>query len=176
MFPTPWYQGTVAILKRHPDVSVGVHLTINSEWKNYRCGPVPGRSAAPPLVDADGYFFPTSEALHRHDPDLREVRRKLRPIRTPTFWSRPTSMAIRTTPPFPRTSGGTTAAENSANSGSSPSETRGDRAIVSMHLRCDLPRIYEVSKNFNEADQGRRLTTHARVIRVCAHETRLINT
>src|SRR6185437_13847322 len=36
MFPTPWYQETVAMLKRHPDVAVGVHLTLNSEWKNYR--------------------------------------------------------------------------------------------------------------------------------------------
>ncbi|MEP6509417.1 MAG: ChbG/HpnK family deacetylase, partial [Gemmatimonadales bacterium] len=43
MFPTPWYQETVEILKRHPAVSVGIHLTLNSEWKNYRWGPVLGR-------------------------------------------------------------------------------------------------------------------------------------
>src|SRR6185503_8988271 len=54
MFPTPWYQETVDILKRHPDVSVGIHLTLNSEWKNYRWGPVLGRTAVPSLVDADG--------------------------------------------------------------------------------------------------------------------------
>ena len=78
MFPTPWYQEAVEILKRHPDVSVGVHLTLNAEWKNYRWGPVAGRSAVPTLVDADGYFFPTSEALHRSAPDPREVERELR--------------------------------------------------------------------------------------------------
>jgi len=78
MFPTPWYQETVEILKRHPDVSVGIHLTLNSEWKNYRWGPILGRTAVPSLVDADGYFFPSTEALHQNHPNLREVEMELR--------------------------------------------------------------------------------------------------
>jgi chitin disaccharide deacetylase len=78
MFPTPWYQETVEILKRHPAVSVGIHLTLNSEWKNYRWGPVLGRGGVPTLVDADGYFFATSEALHQNRPDIQEVEKELR--------------------------------------------------------------------------------------------------
>jgi predicted glycoside hydrolase/deacetylase ChbG (UPF0249 family) len=78
MFPTPWYQETVEILKRHPDVSVGIHLTLNSEWKNYRWGPILGRTAVPSLVDADGYFFPSTEALHQNHPNLKEVEMELR--------------------------------------------------------------------------------------------------
>ena len=78
MFPTPWYQETVEILKRHPEVAVGIHLTLNSEWKNYRWGPVLGRTAVPSLVDADGYFFQSSEALHQNHPDLHEVENELR--------------------------------------------------------------------------------------------------
>ena len=78
MFPTPWYQETVEILKRYPDVAVGVHLTLNSEWKGLRWGPVAGLVAVPSLVDADGFFFSTSEALHRNRPDLSEVERELR--------------------------------------------------------------------------------------------------
>src|SRR5436305_4182966 len=78
MVPTPWYLETVDMLKRHPEVAVGVHLTLNSEWKNYRWGPVLGRTAVPTLVDADGYFFPSSEALHQHHPDIREVEQELR--------------------------------------------------------------------------------------------------
>ena len=78
MFPTPWYQETVEILKRHPSVSVGIHLTLNSEWKNYRWGPVAGRSAVPSLVDADGYFFASSADLQRNDAKLSEIETELR--------------------------------------------------------------------------------------------------
>jgi len=78
MFPTPWYQETVEILKRNPDVSVGIHLTLNSEWKNYRWGPVLGRTAVPSLVDADGYFFPSAAALYENRPRIQEVEAELR--------------------------------------------------------------------------------------------------
>src|SRR5690349_19200961 len=73
MFACPWYQETVEILKRHPATSVGIHLTLNSEWKDYRWGPVSGREAVPTLVDANGYFFPSAEALHQNHPSVAEV-------------------------------------------------------------------------------------------------------
>src|SRR5881628_770799 len=78
MFACPWYQETVEILKRHPAVAVGIHLTLNSEWKNYRWGPVTGREAVPTLVDADGYFFQSADALYRNHPDLLEIEKELR--------------------------------------------------------------------------------------------------
>lgn len=78
IMPGPWYQETVEILKRYPNVSVGIHLTLNSEWRHYRWGPVAGRSAVPSLVDAEGYFFPSGEALENNKPDIREVETELR--------------------------------------------------------------------------------------------------
>src|SRR5438552_1164602 len=78
MFPCPWYQETVEILKRHPEVAVGIHLTLNSEWKNYRWGPVSGAAAVPTLVDSNGYFFQSAEALHKNNPDVREIEKELR--------------------------------------------------------------------------------------------------
>jgi chitin disaccharide deacetylase len=78
MFPTPWYQETVAILQQHPEVSVGIHLTLNSEWKHYRWGPVAGRSAVPSLVDTDGYFFSSASALYENSPDMAHVETELR--------------------------------------------------------------------------------------------------
>ncbi|HJQ10967.1 MAG TPA: ChbG/HpnK family deacetylase [Gemmatimonadaceae bacterium] len=78
MFPTPWYQETVEILKQHPEVSVGIHLTLNSEWKNYRWGPILGRTAVPSLVDGDGYFFQSTAALHQNHPNMGEVEKELR--------------------------------------------------------------------------------------------------
>jgi predicted glycoside hydrolase/deacetylase ChbG (UPF0249 family) len=78
LFVCPWYQEAVEILKQHPNVSVGIHLALNSEWKNYRWGPVVGSAAVPSLVDANGYFFASAEALHEHNPNLGEVEQELR--------------------------------------------------------------------------------------------------
>jgi len=77
MFACPWYQEAVAVLKQYPNVSVGVHLTLNSEWKYYRWGPVLGRTAVPSLVDSNGYFLPsTKEFLDSHY-KLEDVKKEL---------------------------------------------------------------------------------------------------
>jgi predicted glycoside hydrolase/deacetylase ChbG (UPF0249 family) len=78
MFACPWYLEAVEILKRYPSVSVGVHLTLNSEWKNYRWGPVCGRSAVPSLVDSNGFFWPSRALLFTHSPRTDDVERELR--------------------------------------------------------------------------------------------------
>ena len=77
MFACPWYQEAVAILKNYPQVSVGVHLTLNAEWKYYRWGPVLGRSAVPSLVDKEGFFFPTIKDFLDNKPDLNQVEQEL---------------------------------------------------------------------------------------------------
>jgi predicted glycoside hydrolase/deacetylase ChbG (UPF0249 family) len=78
MFACPWYQEAVDILRQNPEVSVGVHLTLNAEWKNYRWGPVMGRSAVPSLVDSCGFFFPSRALLFANNPDTKEVELELR--------------------------------------------------------------------------------------------------
>jgi hypothetical protein len=78
MFPCPWYQEAVEILGTYRNVSVGVHLTLNAEWKNYRWGPVAGRCAVPSLVDSEGFFFPSRALLFAHVPDTADVERELR--------------------------------------------------------------------------------------------------
>ena len=78
MFVCPWYQEAVDILKQYRNVSVGVHLTLNAEWKNYRWGPVSGRSAVPSLVDSLGFFFPSRSAFFAHKPTLSDVEKELR--------------------------------------------------------------------------------------------------
>lgn len=77
MFACPWYQEAVAILKQHPNVSVGVHLVLNSEWKYYRWGPVLGRTAVPSLVDNDGYFLASTEEFLSSHYKLDEVEKEL---------------------------------------------------------------------------------------------------
>lgn len=77
MFACPWHEAAVEILKAHPQVSVGVHLTLNSEWKGYRWGPVAGRDRVPSLVDASGHFHPSVSAFLASGYDLAEVEIEL---------------------------------------------------------------------------------------------------
>lgn len=78
MFTCPWYQEAVDILKKHPEISVGVHLTLNAEWKNYRWGPVTGKNAVPSLVDSTGYFTPSRALFKANKPKLKEIEKELR--------------------------------------------------------------------------------------------------
>lgn len=77
MFACPWYQEAVAILQQYPAVSVGVHLTLNAEWKHYRWGPVLGQTAVPSLVDSLGYFLPSVDAFLKSSYKLAEVENEL---------------------------------------------------------------------------------------------------
>ncbi|HKG93651.1 MAG TPA: ChbG/HpnK family deacetylase [Gemmatimonadaceae bacterium] len=77
LFACPWYQEAVEILKKNPHVTVGVHLALNSEWRNYRWGPVLGKGGVPSLVDSVGYFHPSVGAFLASKYDLGEVEREL---------------------------------------------------------------------------------------------------
>ena len=78
MVACPWYQEAAEILKQYQNVSIGVHLPLNAEWKEYRWGPVAGSSAVPSLVDSNGLFFPSRAALFANMPRVDEVERELR--------------------------------------------------------------------------------------------------
>lgn len=77
MFACPWYQEAVDILRQNPQITVGVHLVLNSEWKYYRWGPVLGKAGVPSLVDSAGYFLPSTDEFLAHHYDLGEVEREL---------------------------------------------------------------------------------------------------
>lgn len=78
MFPCAWYQEAVNILKEHPEITVGIHLTLNSEWKNYMWGPISGKDKVPSLVDENGYFFPSRATFFANNPKAEEIEIELR--------------------------------------------------------------------------------------------------
>ena len=78
MFTCPWYQEAVEILKKYPEVSVGIHTTLNAEWKNYRWGPIMGKETVPSLVDSLGFFFPSRSRLFANNPKKNEIEMELR--------------------------------------------------------------------------------------------------
>ncbi|MGZ8558008.1 MAG: ChbG/HpnK family deacetylase [Chitinophagaceae bacterium] len=77
MFACPWYQEAVTVLKKYPNISVGVHLTLNSEWKHYRWGPVLGQTGVPSLVDSNGYFLSSTSTFLKSRFKLEEVEMEL---------------------------------------------------------------------------------------------------
>jgi len=78
MIACPWYLEAVEILKANPQIGVGIHLTLNSEWKDYKWGPVLGAAKVPSLVDENGHFYPSEAEFAAADVSLEEVEMELR--------------------------------------------------------------------------------------------------
>ena len=57
MVPCPWFNDIADWYKKHPEMDIGLHLTLTSEWKNYRWGPVSNSSSVPELIDTEGYLW-----------------------------------------------------------------------------------------------------------------------
>jgi predicted glycoside hydrolase/deacetylase ChbG (UPF0249 family) len=57
MVPCPWALEAMRFLANHPELSFGVHLTVISEWVNYRWGPVTSKEKVPSLIDKAGCFY-----------------------------------------------------------------------------------------------------------------------
>lgn len=82
--PGPWYRQAVRMLKDKPDIDVGIHLCLTSEWEEVKWGPL---TRAPSLVDAGGHFFPMTRQRKDFPPNTgfldagpkaEEVERELR--------------------------------------------------------------------------------------------------
>lgn len=57
MMPTPWVVEFNDYVKNHPDLDVGLHLTLTSEWDFYRWPPVAGKPQVPGLADEMGCLW-----------------------------------------------------------------------------------------------------------------------
>jgi predicted glycoside hydrolase/deacetylase ChbG (UPF0249 family) len=63
MTPCPWFPEVAAWAQTQPELDLGVHITLTSEWQAYRWAPVGAWDKSSGLVDQAGYFPATVEQL-----------------------------------------------------------------------------------------------------------------
>ncbi|PIP57584.1 hypothetical protein COX03_02285 [Candidatus Woesebacteria bacterium CG22_combo_CG10-13_8_21_14_all_39_10] len=66
MVPCPWFPHFIELYIKNRNFSVGVHLTLTSEWGNYRWKPLSTVDVSSGLIDSDGYFWKNRQLLRQH--------------------------------------------------------------------------------------------------------------
>jgi chitin disaccharide deacetylase len=88
MMPCSWVPGFVHYLKKHPKIDAGLHLTLTSEWKDYRWGPLAGKPTVAGLVDEEGAMWGNVMDVAKHatpDEVEKEIRSQLERARRMGF-------------------------------------------------------------------------------------------
>ena len=82
--PGPWFLDAVRRLQDNPDIDVGIHLCLTSEWEGVKWRPITGPSS---ISDKDGYFFPMTRqrkdfpphtGLYDENPRPEDIEKELR--------------------------------------------------------------------------------------------------
>lgn len=93
MMPCPWVPDMVRYIRENPEIDAGLHLTLTSEWKKYRWGPLMGKPAVPGLVDEEGAMWHSVEQVVEHaTPDEVEAEIRAQLDRALTMGFHPTHL------------------------------------------------------------------------------------
>ncbi|HKZ64987.1 MAG TPA: polysaccharide deacetylase family protein [Chitinophagaceae bacterium] len=63
MVPCPWFTEVVSYVKENPNADLGLHLTLTSEWKHYKWGPVTSSGIVPGLVNHNGFLYSSVDSV-----------------------------------------------------------------------------------------------------------------
>lgn len=93
MMACAWVPEYAHYLQKNPGVDAGLHLTLTSEWGEYRWGPVAGKAAVPGLVDKEGCIWPSVMATNLNaSADEVEIEIRAQLDRAVTMGIEPTHM------------------------------------------------------------------------------------
>jgi predicted glycoside hydrolase/deacetylase ChbG (UPF0249 family) len=93
MVPCPWFPEMAAWARDHPEIDLGLHLTVTSERTAYRWGPVASRDRIPSLIDPQGYLRKIQvEATAAIDAKETEVELRAQVDRALSFGLKPTHL------------------------------------------------------------------------------------
>jgi len=80
MPPCPYFEDMIEWAKQHPDIDVGLHLTLTSEWKTYRWPSVSPVEEVPGLIDDEGNLWRSVPEVVQHatpEEVAKEVRAQI---------------------------------------------------------------------------------------------------
>jgi predicted enzyme related to lactoylglutathione lyase/predicted glycoside hydrolase/deacetylase ChbG (UPF0249 family) len=81
MVPCPDTERVLKIWKNNPDLDLGIHLTLNSEWgNNYRWTPILSKEEVPSLYNPEGYMWQFGHELQEHlnvDEAIKELEAQI---------------------------------------------------------------------------------------------------
>ena len=80
MVPCAWLTEVASYAKAYPDADLGLHLTLTSEWKVDRWGPVSSIDKVTSLLDPSGYLWPETPLAVSHlkpEEAEREIRAQI---------------------------------------------------------------------------------------------------
>ena len=93
MMPCPWVSEFAAYVRENPDVDAGLHLTMTSEWDNYRWPPLAGKPVVPGLTDEEGCLWDNVGLVVEHaTPDEVETEIRAQIDRARNLGFEPTHM------------------------------------------------------------------------------------
>ena len=77
MVPCPWFSEIAAYAVANPKADFGLHLTLTSEWKNFKWGPLSDQQEVPGLVNKNGFLFSSGDSVYQKATPL-EIEKELR--------------------------------------------------------------------------------------------------
>jgi predicted glycoside hydrolase/deacetylase ChbG (UPF0249 family) len=61
MVPCSWFPHVALFCRQNINTDMGVHLTLTSEWDNYRWSPISTSQVESGMIDNEGYFYRSAE-------------------------------------------------------------------------------------------------------------------